>query len=212
MSRSDEAAEQFFGVRLGCPYLETRSSGAMSQDAVERRAVPALELRAVSGRRLQGYAAVFGAPAKIGSAGGQFTESIRAGAFAASLASGSDVLALADHDPTRVLGRTAAGTLRLSEDSRGLAFDLDLPHTSAANDVLELVRSGNAGGMSFGFRVPAGGDAWSAPDVRELRTVDLHEISVVSAWPAYSQTSVTARSRVLVYLPSGARRLVLEAL
>ena len=48
-----------------------------------------------------------------------------------SLESSSDVLALVDHDPSRVLARTRSGNLRLAEDKRGLAFDLDVPDTSA---------------------------------------------------------------------------------
>jgi hypothetical protein len=88
---------------------------------IERRAFT--EIRA-TGRRLEGYAATFGAEARIGS----FVETIAPGAFRASLA--GDVLALMDHDGGKVLGRTKSGTLRLTEDSRGLAFSLDLPDTA----------------------------------------------------------------------------------
>ena len=76
-----------------------------------------LEIR-TKGRRLEGYAATFGTPADIG---GRFVETIAAGAFSQSLRSKKDVLALVDHDPGRVMARTRSGTLRLSEDSRGLA-------------------------------------------------------------------------------------------
>src|SRR4051794_415883 len=117
----------------------------MHNTGTERR-VSAVEIRA-KGRRLEGVAALFGQDTKIGS----FTESIRAGAFQDSLASGRDVLALVDHDPSRVLARTKSGTLRLAEDARGLAFDLDVPNTAAGNDVLALAERGDLGGMSFGF-------------------------------------------------------------
>lgn len=155
---------------------------------MERRAFQ-IELRASGNpRRLEGYAATFGVEARVGN----FLETIRAGAFSATLASGVDVLALVDHDPTRVLGRTRSGTLRLSEDTRGLAFSIDLPDTQAARDVLALAERGDIGGASFGFR--ATGENWSGKR-RELRAVELHEISVVSAWPAYTNTSVEARNR-----------------
>jgi len=156
---------------------------------MERRALQ-IEIRAArdNPRRLEGYAATFGAEARVS----DFVETIRAGAFAATLASGADVLALVDHDPTRVLGRTRSGTLRLSEDTRGLSFAIDLPDTQAARDVLALAERGDIGGMSFGFK--ATGENWSGKR-RELRAVELHEISVVSAWPAYSNTSVEARSK-----------------
>jgi HK97 family phage prohead protease len=166
---------------------------------------------ASAGRRLEGYAAVFASPAKIGG----FTESIRAGAFRGSLAAGGDILALLDHNPGALLGRTRSGTLRLSEDTRGLHFDLSLPDTQIGRDVLALAERADLGGMSFGFRCPAGGDAWNAAgDQRELRAVDLHEISVVCAWPAYSQTTVTARSRQIgrAVLDARARARFLESL
>lgn len=147
----------------------------------------ALEIR-TKGRSLEGYAATFGTVASIG---GRFDEQIAPGAFATSLRSKPDILALVDHDPGRVLARTRSGTLRLSEDSRGLAFSLDLPDTAAGRDVLALAERGDLGGMSFGFTVK---DEHRVGDRRELRSVDLHEISVVSAWPAYEGTSVQART------------------
>lgn len=155
-------------------------------DGVERRAVHPPR---VAGRRLSGYAAVFGAEARIGAV----TETIRPGAFAASLASARDVLALIDHDPHRLLGRTRTGTLRLWEDTHGLGFDLDLPATTAGADILALAERGDLGGMSFAFI--ARDEGWPARDRRELRSVDLIEVSVVQAHPAYSATEIHARAR-----------------
>jgi HK97 family phage prohead protease len=174
-------------------------------EAIERRAAVG-EIRA-AGRTLTGYAATFGTPARIG---GQFTESIRAGAFAASLASGRDVLALLDHDPGRLLARTSSGTLKLAEDARGLAFSIDVPDTSLGRDVLTLAERGDLGGMSFGFRTLD--EAWPAPDRRELRAIELHEVSIVHAWPAYSATSVAARSRISGSPAARARLLTLAML
>lgn len=159
----------------------------MTAAAFERRF--AGELRA-AGRKLTGYAATFGTEAKIGG----FTEIIAPGAFAASLRAGGDILALADHNPRAVLARTRSGTLRLAEDSRGLSFEIDLPDTTIGRDVLALAERGDLGGMSFGFSVPKGGESWRGTR-RELRMVELKEISVVSAWPAYDNTEVHARSQ-----------------
>jgi len=160
-------------------------------DTRERRS-SAIEIRA-KGRRLEGYAALFGIPAKIGG----FTEMIAPGAFKDSLS--NDILALLDHDPGRVLGRTRSGSLRLSEDTRGLHFDLDLPETSHGRDVLELATRGDLGGMSFGFE--AANEHWTGHDFRELRSVRLHEISIVSSWPAYEGTIVNVRARSFSALP-----------
>jgi HK97 family phage prohead protease len=154
---------------------------------LEQRAV--LELRA-QGRRLSGYVVKIGVEARIG----DFIEVIAAGAFRASLKGDGDILALVDHDRTKVLARTRSGNLKLAEDSTGLAFELSLPDTTAGRDALALAERGDLGGMSFGFLVPKGGEAW-AGNRRTLTAIDLREISVVSAWPAYPDTSVTARAR-----------------
>ena len=160
----------------------------------------AVEFRA-GGRRLEGRAASFNVPAQIGG----FSETIRAGAFRASLATpGRDVLCLADHDPARLLARQSSGTLRLAEDAQGLSFSLDLPDTGTGRDLLELAQRGDLGGMSFGFI--ARREAWPTLNTRELHEVELHEISVVQAWPAYPQTSVSARARALGH-HEAARRL-----
>ena len=154
---------------------------------IEKRAAP--EVRA-EGRRLIGYAAIFNTETRIA----DFTETIRPGAFAATLAAGKDILALVDHDRSSVLARTKTGTLRLGEDERGLKFEIEVPDTTTGRDVLALAARGDLGGMSFGFSVEPTGETWTG-DKRELRAVTLHEISVVNAWPAYPETSVQARSR-----------------
>lgn len=142
------------------------------------------ELRA-EGRKLTGYVARFGREANMGS----FTERIAPGAFRGSL--GADVLALVDHSPEKLLGRTSTGTLRLDEDREGLAFSLDVPNTTLGRDVLAMAERGDLGGMSFGFN--ATDERWDGR-TRELRAVNLLEVSVVHAWPAYAGTDVQARN------------------
>jgi HK97 family phage prohead protease len=177
-------------------------------DAIERR-VLATAIRA-QGRRLVGYAATFGTPAEIE---GRFTETIARGAFADTLNKREDVLALVDHDASKLLGRTASGTLRLNEDTRGLAFEVDVPPTTLGNDVLAMAERGDLGGMSFGFRTLA--DHWTDQRTRELRAVQLVEVSVVHAFPAYPSTVVQARSNAVgrrdIISPATRRRLI-EAL
>ncbi|MFC7552639.1 HK97 family phage prohead protease [Pseudoroseomonas wenyumeiae] len=179
------------------------TGAARFPDGVEVRT--ATELRA-AGRKLAGYAAVFGAAAKIGG----FTESIAPGAFRASLAAKGDILALVDHDPGRLLARTSSGSLRLSEDARGLAFELDVPETGLGRDILALAERRDLGGMSFSFRVRD--EAWPARDRRELRAVELLEVSVVQAFPAYAATTVEARHKGIDNADTLARRRFLETL
>ncbi|MHA7871745.1 MAG: HK97 family phage prohead protease [Hyphococcus sp.] len=168
-------------------------------DTLERRAAE-LEIRA-KGRTLAGYAATFGIRAKIA----DFDEVIEHGAFAASLAEG-DKLALVDHDATKLLARTRNGSLKLAEDTRGLHFEIAVPRTSLGADILALAEDGSLGGASFGF--VAKQDEWRGM-LRTIQAVDLREISIVSAWPAYPQTSVTARSAQLANRSIYQRRLSL---
>lgn len=155
--------------------------------AIERRAAE-VEVRA-KGRLLEGYAAVFNTRAKVA----DFEEAITPGAFNATLLERphADILALVDHDAGALLGRTRNKSLELHEDKRGLHFRIQLPKTTLADDILALADAGSLGGMSFGFRALK--DAWSG-SVRTLHAIDLREISVVRAWPAYPQTSVSARA------------------
>ena len=90
------------------------------------------------------------APLKIGS----FSETIKRGAFTRTLADNRDILALADHDPSRVLGRTRSGTLELREDDTGLAFALQMPDTQAGRDLVALAERGDLGGAALGFPLP----------------------------------------------------------
>lgn len=154
---------------------------------IEHRRAAALQ---IEGRKLFGYAAKFNDPTRIG----DFTEVIAPGAFARSLRENADIIALVDHDATKVLGRTKTRTLRLFEDDKGLRFELDLPDTSTARDVLALVERGDIAGMSFGFTVSERGQRWQGTK-RTLTDVDLAEISVASSWPAYTGTEIHARTR-----------------
>lgn len=149
------------------------------------------ELRATEqARTIAGYAAVFGGEADIG---GYFREVISPGAFAETIKT-ADVRAYFDHDRGRVLGRSKAGTLRLVEDEKGLAVEIDLPDTSDGRDVETLISRGDIDGMSFGFMVTK--ETWdetSDPPTRTIHAVDLREVSVVSE-PAYGDTSIALRS------------------
>lgn len=158
---------------------------------MERRALTAApELRADDGAKVaRGYAALFNSETEIG---GYFKERIAPGAFTGALE--ADVRALIDHDTGRVIGRTAAGTLRLSEDERGLFVEIDLPDTTDGRDLAVQLERGDITGMSFGFRVTK--EEWDETGdmpVRTIKAVDLYEVSAV-AFPAYADTEIALRS------------------
>jgi len=143
------------------------------------------------GMSFTGYAAVFNSPSEPL----PFTEVIKEGAFKRSLKSRNEVKLFMNHNTDVVLGSTRAGTLRLTEDSRGLLAQADLPDTSAGRDLSVLMKRGDVSSMSFGFSVPPKGDAWSQDGAtRELHQIRLHEVSIVTGFPAYSATTASVRS------------------
>jgi HK97 family phage prohead protease len=148
------------------------------------------ELRAGdNGKTISGYAAIFNDVADIG---GSFREVIAPGAFKDTLA--GDIRALVDHDSGRVIGRSTAGTLRLNEDDKGLAVEIDLPDTTDGRDLAVSLTRGDISGMSFGFRVTR--DEWDETGdipTRTIRSVELFEVSAV-AFPAYEGTELALRS------------------
>lgn len=156
----------------------------------KRGGILGVETRAAEDKRtLVGYAAVFNSPAEIG---GWWVETIAPGAFASQV--NEDVRALVDHDTGKVIGRTKAGTLRLSEDAKGLRAEIDLPNTTVGNDLWELVERGDVSGMSFGFSVTK--QEWDDtvdPPKRTILAVELSEVSAV-AFPAYDDTTIGKRS------------------
>jgi len=158
--------------------------------------VEAFEVREeADGMHLEGYAALFNSRSE--NLGG-FTETIKPGAFRASLKSRNDIKLLWNHDSGAVLGSTRASTLTLTEDERGLRVSATLPNTSYGRDAKELVARGDVSAFSFGFSMPArGGDEWNAEGTeRVLKSVRLHEVSLV-AFPAYPETAGTATVRGL---------------
>jgi HK97 family phage prohead protease len=139
----------------------------------------------------RGYAAVFNSPSQPL----PFTEYIREGAFNRSLKSRNEIKMFKNHNTDIVLGSTRAGTLRLVEDSTGLLAEADLPPTTDGKDLSILMQRGDVNSMSFGFSVPARGDSWSDDgQTRELKQIRLHEVSIVTGFPAYEATTASVRS------------------
>lgn len=139
----------------------------------------------------RGYAAVFNSPSQPL----PFIEYIREGAFKRSLKSRNEIKMFKNHNTDIVLGSTRAGTLRLVEDSTGLLAEADLPPTTDGKDLSILMQRGDVNSMSFGFSVPARGDSWSDDgQTRELHQIRLHEVSIVTGFPAYEATTASVRS------------------
>lgn len=176
--------------------VELHERGERVKSGIEQRiAVEGLEIRAEGdGMTLRGYAAVFNSPSQPL----PFIETIQPGAFRDSLKNDrNDIKLLWNHDTGIVLGSTRAGTLRLREDERGLLVEADLPMTQAGKDAAISIQRGDVTAFSFGFRIPAGGDEWASASERVLKRVNVHEVSVGVAFPAYTATDGTANVRTM---------------
>ena len=143
------------------------------------------------GGKIAGYAAMFNT---LSQDLGGFKERIAPGAFDNVLE--DDVRAVFNHDPSLLLGRSTAGTLRLSVDGTGLNYEVDLPDTTLARDLSELMSRGDISQSSFRFSVLQ--DSWSiGEDGGEIRTIEqvgqLVDVSPVT-YPAYLDATVAKRS------------------
>jgi len=172
-------------------------------DFVERRVAPVTtEIRSEGDGSwtLVGHAAVFDSRSQ--SLGG-FHEVIQRGAFRKVLRQdGLDVRALFNHDQNQVLGRTTNGTLTLTEDPKGLRYEVNVADTSYGRDLRVLLERGDVTQSSFAFKVGKDGQTWSdEEDGTMLRTItefgDLLDVSPVT-YPAYSATSSSIKPEGMI--------------
>jgi len=143
------------------------------------------------GMQFSGYAAVFDSDSEPL----PFIERIMPGAFKRSLKARNEVKLFKNHNMDEVLASTRSKTLRLTEDSKGLLAEATLPDTTAGRDLAVLMERGDVHSMSFGFSVPPKGDVFSSDGMtRQLKEIRLHEVSIVTGFPAYTATTASVRS------------------
>ena len=134
-----------------------------------------------NGNTIRGYAAVYNSDSEWM---GGFYEQIETGAFDDVL--DNDVRAYFNHDENLLLGRVSSGTLRISTDKRGLFYEVDLPNTTYANDLVELMKRGDVNQSSFAFLIER--DRWEQRGGTTYRIIEkvsrLLDVSPVSQ-PAY---------------------------
>ena len=142
-------------------------------------------------RTIETYFAVFGDVYEMWPGA---TESFDAHAFDSALT--ADVRCLANHDVSKVLGRTKAGTLSLSIDNYGLKGIVEINERDQdAMNLYARVQRGDMSQCSVGFDIlredyrinPDGSQHWTILEVR------LYEGSIVT-FPAYEKTEAVARS------------------
>jgi HK97 family phage prohead protease len=173
-----------------------RFSTLEKYDADVRNNVPVMERRIttqradVTGNTIRGYAAVFNSPSE--DLGG-FVEYIAPGAFDSVM--NDDVRGFYNHDWNYLLGRVSSGTLRIFLDEVGLGYEIDLPNTSYANDLAELMKRGDVNQSSFAFMIES--DKWEVKGKQNIRTITkvsrLIDVApvVIPAYPAATSKLVS---------------------
>jgi len=164
----------------------------MAQREIRAGAQP-LEIREDDDQaiRVSGYAAVFGEETNIA---GMFTEVIERGAFASAIERQDDVVFLINHEGLP-LARTRSGTLRLTEDERGLYMETELDGSDPdVRSIVPKMKRGDLDKMSFAF-VPTRQEWDDSGDMpkRMIRDLQLHDVAIVTT-PAYSGTEIGLRS------------------
>lgn len=160
-------------------------------DIVEVRAFPTtgIELREVpngtggTALNFQGYASRTETPYPMFDMFGEYTETIKTGAFGRTLKDGPDVAFLINHSGM-TMARTKAGSLDLAED--GIGLDSQARFNPGRDEVRNLrmaVDDGDLDQMSFAFRVYSGGNDWNEEYTeRGITAVNLHrgDVSAVN--------------------------------
>lgn len=144
---------------------------------------------------IEGYFSVFNSEYPLWEGA---SEIVKPGAFTNSVS--GDVRALINHDSSLVLGRTKAGTLTLRQDERGLWGSIRINRGDVdAMNLYARVQRGDVDQCSFGFDIKREtfvdlGDGKCRWEIEEVDP--LYEVSVCT-FPAYTETSVSARKQDL---------------
>ena len=173
--------------------LEKYDAEVRKSSVVKEQREFRMENAEYEGNTIRGYAAVYNSDSEWM---GGFYEQIEAGAFDSVL--DNDVRAYFNHDENLLLGRVSSGTLRISTDKRGLFYEVDLPNTTYANDLVELMKRGDVNQSSFAFLIEK--DRWEQRDGITYRIIEkvsrLLDVSPV-AQPAYPDATSELKTRDL---------------
>lgn len=172
-----------------------------------------LEVRTADGsdkKLIRGHGAVYN---KLSEDLGGFKEVFDPGSFTDSIKR-DDIRSLRDHIPSYILGRNKSGTLTLSEDEKGVYYEVEPPDTSYARDLIVSIERRDVTGGSIIFMVDGKKSERWLVDGNEVEIMDafmamwdgkkhkierhvlkarLFDIGPVT-FPAYPQTDVKVRS------------------
>lgn len=161
---------------------------------------------------LEGYASATDKPYTMYDMFGEYSETVRSGAFAKTLSENPATQLLLNHGGLS-MAYTKAGSLRLAEDSTGLHMSADV-NTSRGDvrDMVTAIKDGNIDEMSFAFRITR--QKWAPDfDACELQEVDIHrgDVSVVN-FGANPAASVAMRAQWIDGMDEAEVRTLIERL
>ena len=184
------------------PIDDSRASVVSLPQKLEARDMAEAEIRALRAPvelrqeddgpiRVAGYAAVFNEETNIG---GYFTETIAPGAFTSAIERGDDVVFLINHEGLP-LARTRSGTLKLTQDDRGLYIESELdPSDPDVRAIVPKMKRGDLDKMSFAFMpTKQSWDDRGEMPKRMIEDVQLFDVAIVTT-PAYDGTEIGLRS------------------
>lgn len=155
------------------------------------------EIRVVSpgSRTIRGYGVVFNRESLvITEKGRRFREIIRP--EAARGVDLSAVLCMHNHNASRLIGNTDAGTMRCGVDEVGIWYETDLPESPTGEDVLQSVARRDTQDSSFQFTITDRGEKWENRDGMLYREItqfsEIFEMGPVTEG-AYPDTTVAQR-------------------
>lgn len=146
---------------------------------------------------VQGYGAVFYRADNPGTEYWLYrdlVERVGRSAFERAIREKDDVRALENHDVNLLMGRSSAGTLRLSVDDIGLRYEFDLPDSPNGQNLASKLERKDITGSSFSFDIlkvqyTEERDYY----VREMLDVRLFDVGPVT-FPAYTAATAGLRS------------------
>ena len=207
ISRAAQARSEAMNAPADRPRERRNGTQGTGSPAEMRHIVRTIVARSASDgavARIGGYASITETPYQMYDSFGPYNEVVSREAFTRTLATSPLVEFTVNHGEGGALpmAHTRNGTLTLSQDARGLAFEATVdPQRSDVNNLLLALARGDMSEASFKFRIDSG--VWS-PDFTEFRIqqVDLERGDVSSvnygANPnAYSEARSAQDTRAL---------------
>lgn len=146
----------------------------------------------LDGFKTEGEGIIIGYASTFGGGADSHGDIIAPGAFQKSLAqhkaAGTMPALLWSHKQDQPIGKWTA----MREDAHGLVSEgvINL-RTTGGRDAWEHLKAGDAGGLSIGYRVPAGAEEIQRDGTSLLKEIDLQEVSVV-VFPSNRSARVSA--------------------